>query len=264
MRPEAGTCVWPRRAHRAAPHAARASAPQVAVKLKLETPLGVSEKFLANYKKASQLGGAVTEDDKQVRCRCEGRDVPGWYGVRDEPPRSAGPLQARVRTAGRPPRRSPRARPRARRRAAAVRAGLGLPAQSPRGRPAGPHTVEPSLAAREGGARERRTWEWAKCAAQMSAGRCPGSARRARVYSSAAAAAWPVASPIKPRRQRSGGRSGCSASAARYSASASPGRCSRWWCVASMRIDGRCAGCSVTASLNAATASASICAPQPP
>lgn len=39
---------------------------KLAVKLKLETPLGVSEKFLGNYKRASELGGQITDDDKKV------------------------------------------------------------------------------------------------------------------------------------------------------------------------------------------------------
>mmetsp|Transcript_7713 Transcript_7713/g.17614 ORF Transcript_7713/g.17614 Transcript_7713/m.17614 type:complete len:785 (-) Transcript_7713:51-2405(-) len=37
-----------------------------AAKLKLESPLGVAERFLVNYKKASELGNQITEDDKQV------------------------------------------------------------------------------------------------------------------------------------------------------------------------------------------------------
>lgn len=37
-----------------------------AAKLKLETPLGVAERFLVNYDKASSLGASVTEEDIQV------------------------------------------------------------------------------------------------------------------------------------------------------------------------------------------------------
>jgi cytochrome c peroxidase len=34
------------------------------VQVKLESPLGVSERFLENYKQAASLGGKITEDDK--------------------------------------------------------------------------------------------------------------------------------------------------------------------------------------------------------
>jgi len=37
-----------------------------AAKLKLESPLGVAERFLDNYKQAASLGGKITEDDKVV------------------------------------------------------------------------------------------------------------------------------------------------------------------------------------------------------
>jgi len=37
-----------------------------AAKLKLESPLGVAERFLENYKQAASLGGKITEDDKIV------------------------------------------------------------------------------------------------------------------------------------------------------------------------------------------------------
>ena len=32
--------------------------------LKLQSPLGVAERFLDNYKQAASLGGKITEDDK--------------------------------------------------------------------------------------------------------------------------------------------------------------------------------------------------------
>ena len=34
------------------------------MQVKLESPLGVSERFLENYKQAASLGGKITEDDK--------------------------------------------------------------------------------------------------------------------------------------------------------------------------------------------------------